>query len=150
MATAIKRLIFDYINQEHRWKITLLQKWEDIIGPMKQNVTLESISNDCIYLGVTHPAWAQELMMLAPMLKRKINTVLQEERVKEIRFRILKTKKPDPTKKNDQDNNSLQEDDPRQYALNNDEHKHLEKVEDNELRASLQNFLIHCKKTKRS
>lgn len=150
MAIAIKKLVVDCINQEHRWKITLFQEWERIIGPMKENVSLECITNDCIYLGVTHPAWAQELMMLAPMLKRKINTVLQQERVKEIRFRILKSKKPIPTKKSDQETDSLQELDPKRYALNNDEHAHLEKVEDTELRASLQKFLVHCKKTKRS
>lgn len=82
MARAIKEFLKGCIDRDAQWKIVLLKHWDDIIGPMKENVSLEYIKNNRLYLGVTHPAWAQELFLLSPILKKKINQLLKKELIK--------------------------------------------------------------------
>ena len=73
MSKCLKELLINIIPKEHSWKITLFQNWDNIIGSLKNKVIIDQIKDDVLYLGVVHPAWAQELHMLSPMLKAKIN-----------------------------------------------------------------------------
>lgn len=89
MKKDIASILNDIIPIEHRWKIDVLRQWDSIIGPLKGKVTIDAINGNVLVLGVTHPAWAQELLMLMPLLKQKINACCDRERIAVIRFRFI-------------------------------------------------------------
>lgn len=89
MAKQIQSILTQLIPDEHRWKINLLKEWDSIIGPLKGKVIVDKIQGEVLVLGVVHPAWAQELHMLMPLLKKKINACLDKERITVIRFRFI-------------------------------------------------------------
>ncbi len=93
MARQISELLRDFVSKEHNWKTKLLKDWGTIIGPLKNKVTVEKVEGKLLVLGVTHPAWAQELFLLSDMLKKKINSHLDREYIKIIRFKILQVRK---------------------------------------------------------
>lgn len=74
------------IPEEHRWKLELFTLWNTIIGHMKNKVSIEKIDNDILYLNVSHPAWAHELHLLSPLLKKKINAHFAQQKISTIRF----------------------------------------------------------------
>ncbi len=87
MAQPIKTLLASIIPENHRWKLAIFEAWPRIIGKLYHKVTIEKIEDDTIFLGVCHPAWAQELSLLTPVLKQKINACLAQATIKHIRFR---------------------------------------------------------------
>jgi hypothetical protein len=92
MIKNLKKCILNIIPQEHSWKIILLENWGDIIGELKNSITIEQIKEDVLFLGVVHPAWAQELLALSPLIKQKINAYFDKERIKTIRIKLKKNK----------------------------------------------------------
>src|SRR3989304_6289270 len=89
MAHHIHKILATVFPEEHRWKMDLFEHWDSLIGNLKGKVKIEKIENDVLTLGVVHPAWAQELYFFSGMLKDKINGVLNEERIRIIRFHTL-------------------------------------------------------------
>jgi len=154
MAKALKELLLGIIPQEHQWKITLFKNWDEIIGPMKDKVIIEKIEESVLVLGVAHPAWAQELFLLSPMLKQKINKYLQTERITRIRFKFLDLPglRSDTLKK--QAVSRVVEHDKQVISpvitLSDREKAMLESVHNRELRLSLEQFFQRCKKLKGS
>ena len=139
-----KKLLTTLVDRNHAWKLTLFEKWDSIIGSMKDKVRIEKISQDALVLGVCHPTWAQELSFLAPMLKQKINTALQEERIKTVHFRIVpfaaKTKPLCPTI------NQTTLDADEEHCFTFMEQSSLENVSSHELRQELAKFYVRCQK----
>ena len=151
MATPIKQLLSNLVDPEHAWKVTLLKNWEQIIGSMKNKVTLETIFDTHLLIGVTHPAWAHELSLLAPIITQKINAVLKEDRIKKLTFRVVNktTSAANHTLNQDNNDNRLKNQTSRSYSLTIQEYQALETVQDAELRASLELFFIRCSDLKR-
>ena len=81
------------IPQEHSWKIKLFGQWKNIIGHLSEKVRIEKITESSITLGVCHATWAHELFLLSPMIKKKINNLLREEKIKNIHFRTVTLEK---------------------------------------------------------
>ena len=141
--------LLDIIPREHRWKIELLKQWETIIGKLKDKVRIEKICDDSIILGVCHPTWAQELFFLLPMLKEKINAVLQKKQITNIRIRTTnfienKQTVSSPSSKYGTINKGYQN---RQIEHNLTIHEHalLQTIKNNELQAVLAQFYLRCK-----
>lgn len=86
MSRPIKCFIDNIIPPQYQWKLELFILWDKIIGHMKSKVSIEKIDNDILYLNVSHPAWAQELHLLSPLLKKKINAHFDEPKITAIRF----------------------------------------------------------------
>ena len=154
MSQQIKNILEKIIPYDQKWKIKLLQNWNTIIGHMKDKVIIEQIKNNTLLLGVSHPAWAQELHLLSPLLKKKINNFLKKNQIKEIRFRVKSPKTKNKTNLHEQrikavQNNSLQNNSPTIYALSNKEKKTLTSIKDKEFQTSIKTFLIRCKANKR-
>jgi hypothetical protein len=82
------------IPVEHRWKYLLFKKWDSIIGSLQGKVYIQHIYDQTILLRVSHPCWAQELLMMSAMLKKKINKVINNDTIKEIRFSYQSFIKP--------------------------------------------------------
>lgn len=151
MANHVHHLLLSVIPQEHRWKIILFQQWESIIGSLKDKVKIEKIQNDALFLTVSHPSWAHELLMLSGLLRKKINNALQEERIKTIRF-SSSSFKPTPESPSEK-NSSLfiplsPQEEITSVTLNAQERKTLDHVPCDDLRSVLEQFFVRCHKTK--
>lgn len=89
MAKTIASLLTHTLPAAQRWKMTLFEHWPAVIGDVGEHVRIEKIYDSVLVLGVTHPAWAQELLLLSEVLRKKINTYLKQERIEKIRFRVV-------------------------------------------------------------
>ena len=115
-----------------------MRKWDDIIGDLKDKVSIECIQNNVLVLGVSHPAWAQELYFLSDTLKMKINEALQEDRIKDIRFKtVVLKKRSEKTKKNNKKNGRSSRKDIQSVTLSDEESVCLKQVKDDGLRGAL-------------
>ncbi len=96
MIKDLKTILSGIIQAEHTWKITLLKRWDVIIGPMRDVVTIEKIDDTTLLLAVTHPTWAQELQSLLPTLLIKINAELKDHQILQIKcaYRSRRAVKP--------------------------------------------------------
>lgn len=86
MSKPIGQFLEHCIPEEHRWKVNLFAQWSTIIGPLQERVAIQKIDGEILYLSVHHPAWAQEVALLAPRIKRAINRLFDTPKVTHIRF----------------------------------------------------------------
>lgn len=140
MNKSIKNCLLDIIPKEHSWKIILLENWENIIGDLKKTVTIEQINKDILFLGVVHPAWAQEISALAPVLIQKINVFLGKKYIKTIRIKLKQTAKPNKQQCKNKTKSGIE-----QPALTIKEIEFLNHIKDVGLREIMQNFYLKCK-----
>jgi hypothetical protein len=142
MTKAIQELLLEIIPKQHRWKVTLLKQWPSIIGSLDGKVIIEKITDNCLYLGVCHPSWAQELFILSSVIKQKINIALAENRIENIKFRVM----PQAQAKQvflhiKKTNNTVK----TNTSLSSKEKKCLSDVKNDILRTALEDFYIKCK-----
>lgn len=138
----IRACILNIIPTEHSWKISLLESWGNIVGDLKNTVTIEQIKGDVLFLGVEHPAWAQELMALLPVIKKNINGHFNEERIKAVRIRL---KKETPSKivhrvQAEQKKVAVKLDYSEEFALSC--------VKNDDLKLAMHDFYLKCKSKK--
>jgi hypothetical protein len=142
MIKNLKKCILNIIPQEHSWKIILLENWGDIIGELKNSITIEQIKEDVLFLGVVHPAWAQELLALSPLIKQKINSYFDKERIKTIRIKLKKNKPMEATTLNRKPWASSEKAAP---SLTVSEINTLNTIKSTDLRQVMQEFYLKCK-----
>jgi Dna[CI] antecedent, DciA len=140
MIKPINALLTSFLSKDH-WKNNLLDHWPDIIGNLYHRVTLEKIYNDTIILGVYDSAWLQELYLLSPVILESINTKLDQPRIKQLRFKQVTRKKTQQKTFSDNTKKST-----TTRTLTQKEQNALTKINDEELRNFLKNFLIRCYK----
>jgi len=148
VAKRIGELLHNFVQKDNNWKIKLFENWDFLVGPLKDKVSIEKIDRNLLILGVSHPAWAQELFMLSDMLRQKINSFLGKEYIKTIRFRFIEKNRDsnnfdDKTKQDDKldDKETL-----KKLYLTERERKNLSKVTDPELKDWLEKFCLCCKR----
>jgi len=139
---------------EHRWKIPLLCAWEKIIGPLKDKVALEKITDDSLVLIVCNSSWAQELFFLTPVLKQRVNEALKEERIKHIKFKTgtlparpsRKKISPPQQATTPRSNREYQQPLTSSFFMSTREAQALERVAQSGLRNEMASFYARCKK----
>jgi hypothetical protein len=142
----IKNFLEAIIPAEHRWKIALFKNWDTIIGSMHDKVIIDKIEDHTLHLGVSHPAWAQELFLLTPVLKQKINSYLGSERIKTIRFKFLDFSSISSAKIMQAERTEKAHAKPHvPYVLTDVEKATLEGITDTELRSDIEKFYARCK-----
>lgn len=156
MIKHISELLTSFVYPKDEWKIKLFDNWDKVVGDLKDKVTIIKIENKLLVLGVTHPAWAQELFMLSDVLKNRINSLFGKEHIKYIRFRTLKRKKYvykklkeeklDLTKKIFSKTNFNKASFNKNLSLTKNEYLSLTKIKDQELKENLKSFCFRCKK----
>ena len=146
MTSHIKTLLQPFFQSNNQpWKLNLLEKWPEIVGPLASKVTIEKIYQESITLGVYDSCWMQELYLLSTTLLETINRNLDRPRIKQVRFKLIgkksekKRKRTAPTHK----------DEPLTITLTQMEQKTLERITDPDLRAVLKSFLIRCYQEKK-
>lgn len=139
MAKSIKDMIDALVPNTTRWHTYLLENWASIMGPLHDKVRLEKVQDDTLVLGVFDACWMQELYLLTPMLLKTINDRLDKPYVKALRFRAAaqehRVKKEQPLRR------KLVI---KSRTLTVKEQKALAKIDDEQLRSALQQFLFHC------
>lgn len=149
MSEKIGLLLTKIIPQEHRWKLELFAQWDTIIGNLREKVRIEKVTERSIVLGVCHPAWAQELFFLIPLLKQKINAVLRNHVISDIRVRTTyhppKQQNPAPDRAQYGTINAEQRGQLTEQCLTISEHTSLETVKNKELQSALAQFCLRCK-----
>lgn len=149
MAKVLNQCLKTVVSEKHLWKVKLLEDWEKIAGKFKDNVIIEKIQEDLLILGVCHPAWAQELFLNSDNLKRKINKIFREEKIKKIQFRVVnfnllkKRQRPQQNLNVFKNQRSF-----KNLNLTPLEHSHLKKIKDEILQESLKQFCFCCKDRK--
>jgi hypothetical protein len=145
MAQHITDLLKNFIPSEHNWKLALFEKWPSIIGKLEGKVRIEKILNNVLVLGVCHPAWAQELLLLSPMLKKKINALFNEEKITVIRFKTVsfnkKIRKPRFVQ-------AFPKNNAEPIVLNSKERLTLNGVKNENLKKELERYCLRCKHIK--
>jgi len=146
MPKLVGTLLTNVIPKEHAWKLKLFGHWKAIIGNFRGRVRIEKITRNSITLGVSHATWAQELFMLTPILKQKINTFLQEERIKSIQFKTVRFSQNTSTSPTQEKTKPVPTP-VQEHCLTIPEHSQLQSVESPELARALEKFYIRCKQT---
>lgn len=139
MATPIKNLLDHLLSQNNNWQLQLLNSWPTIVGGIKTNVHILKIYENTLVIGVQDSCWLQELYLLSPMLIHMINQKLDQPRIKELRFKALGTSEK-KLKKETEPARKIQ----RNISLNAKEQETLASISDEQLRASLKEYLIRC------
>ena len=151
MAERVGDLLNNIFPKEHQWKIKLFQNWKEIIGSLEDKVRIEQLNDNTIVLGVYHPAWAQELLMLSNIIKQKINAILKENRIKKIKFRVVEFQKTKLVKVENSreykafiDKNKI-----KTIAFNPEERTSLDKIKNEDLKLSLKEYYFCCRLSKK-
>lgn len=139
MTQSLKDLLAAIAVEKQDWRWLLLNNWQQIMGPLHEQVRLEKVEEATLILGVYQSSWLQELYLLTPMLIKTINEHLGHDHIQNIKFRA--SVKKAVMQKNVR---------PRTYRpimpreLTRYETTALAKVEDEQLRSLLQTFLWRC------
>ena len=139
MVKPIKNILDTLFNAQTNWQVQLLQQWETIVGTLKTPVHLLKIFDDTVVIGVQDSCWMQELYLLSPWLIQSINNALDKPRIKHIRFRALGT-----TQKKEKKETQVCPTPKKIILLTHKENAVLTSVKDDQLRASLKEYLIRC------
>jgi hypothetical protein len=139
MAQSLKSLLTTLVEPDNNWKLMLLNNWKTIIGTMSEHVCIEKVHEDTVVLVVTDSCWLQEIYMLSQLILRKINQSLDQPRIKHLRFKQagIRKKRVVPTQPQRE----------KKYvsvALSPQERAALKKIDDPQLSAALEQFLIRC------
>lgn len=143
MSKPIGSFLTKIIDQEHVWKTKLFGQWNSIVGNLKGKARIEKITDNSLTIGVCHATWAQELFLLTPIIKKKINKILKEEKIKKINFRTVKfEKKSSFTKATADREKRAKKNRQKEHNLSITKGANLENVGCNELAQALEEFYI--------
>ncbi len=137
MTVAIKKLLDSLLTcSQSDWRLTLLQKWEQLAGPLHKRVRFEKVEDDVLILGVYDVHWMQELYLLSRTICNQLNTALGGTYIRQIKFKLIEPhkitiKQSDPVTKDI----AYQE-----HTLTAAESQALAAVKDEDLRKSLYLF----------
>ena len=143
----ISQLLNNFVPTNDEWKVKLFNNWDKVLGNLSEKVFILKVERNFLLLGVTHPALAHEMFMLSDVLKNKINSLFDRERIKHIRFQVVKKQQNLFAQQVNQDLEKIC-DQPviKKISLNRVEYSSLSKVKDNELKGLLKDFYLKSKK----
>lgn len=146
MTTHIKALLSPLLQKkEQSWKISLLNKWPEIMGTLSNHVSIEKIQDDTIILGVQNSSWLQELYLMGPTILETINKSLDQPRFKTIRFKQRGTKIP----RKKEHTRSAPSFWSAPVTISDSEQRALNRIEDSSLKEVLHAFLVRCHREKK-
>lgn len=120
------------------WRMALIAQWPQIVGDVARYACIERIEGEILIIGVHNAVWLQELYLLAPVLRQKINQTLGKPLIKQIRFRHC-NQHTVPQRKNTYVTTPH-----NNRPLTSKEQAALNSLHDKELGTHLRNFLQRC------
>jgi len=143
MPRIIAHIIETVIKPPHAWHYTLVSHWHTIMGNLSTKAIIDRIEGNIVTLGVYDACWLQELYLLAPILRDRLNQMLDQPYIKELRFKrtgkkrksrlLIKTSAPTPLS--------------APIILTNSEQHALKKIDDPVLKEVLIAFRSRCQRS---
>ena len=140
MTQKIDTILRTFLAHETNWKMTLLRNWSEIMGNLSSKVQIEKILDDTLVLGVYDSCWLQELYLLSPMLLKKINATLENNVIKQLRFKKIGVTKQRAAIAEKNSSRATR----ASVPLKESEQKALDGITDPQLRELLTQFLARC------
>jgi hypothetical protein len=145
MIKPLKHFLTALIPEHHLWKLELFKKWETIVGKhLKDKIFIEKIDKGVLYLTASHPVWAQELLLLSPLIKEHINAQFSEKKVTAIKFCASPSRTHQPVQQ-PQKTVSSRPPSPVPQKLNSQEYALLASLRSPELQSAIAAYFIRCK-----
>jgi predicted nucleic acid-binding Zn ribbon protein len=70
-----------------RWRLE--QEWSAVVGPTISQQTVPcAFERGVLFIYVKHPAWAQELRFFSDSIKEKVNTHLNQQWARDVKFTL--------------------------------------------------------------
>lgn len=139
MNKPLKNLLESIISPESDWKISLLSRWQEVVGGLKTKVRLEKISDDTLVIGVYDSAWMQEIFMLSNVILQKVQKVVGKDKIKKIRFKLVDEKKLFQYINKSNPNNL-----DKIFKIEPKFKRALENIKDTQLQTALEKYLVQC------
>lgn len=139
MAKALHEIIATCLPTDN-WRLMLIKEWPRILGPLSSKVSVESIHDGTIVLGVNDACLMQELFLLSPLIVSTIqktigNSYIKHVRLKRTEMMIYQKKSSQKTERPCAQ---------KAVSLTRVETHALECVTDLELREALKNYCMRC------
>lgn len=148
MSKKIADILQTIIAAESTWKLTLLRAWPNIIGKLADKVGIFAIEDDRLILQTSHPAWAQELNFLSPLILEKISDLVGTGMIRSISFKIIKRQHQQSAQNRTNGENPLHSSPISTYVMTKQETSKLDKLQDEQLRKALRDYLLRTKARK--
>ncbi len=121
------------------WRLTLLKEWPTIFGPLSSRVSIESITDATLVLGVSDACLMQELYLLSPLILSTVQKSIGNGYIKQVRLKrtqMVTYQKPYKNMHIAYPKKSV--------ALTRAEAHALECIDDSELKEALRMYCIRC------
>ncbi len=141
----IADILQNIIPNDVTWKLKLLRAWPEIVGKLAERVTIFTIEDDRLILQTSHPAWAQELSFLAPLIHEKIDALIGPQIIRAISFKITNRRAAPIGASSSRSAQSLHSRQPTPYAMTTVETAKLEALQDDQLKQVLRDYLLRTK-----
>lgn len=141
----IADILQSIIPDDVAWKLKLLRAWPSIVGKLAERVTIFTIEDDRLILQTSHPAWAQELSFLSPLIHEKIDALIGPRIIRTISFKITNRRTAPTGTSSPRNAQSLHSSKPAPYAMTKQEAAKLEAVQDEQLKDVLRDYLLRTK-----
>lgn len=139
MAKALHEIIATCLPTNN-WRLMLIKEWPTILGPLSNRVSIESIHEGTIVLGVNDACLMQELYLLSPLIVSTIQKTIGNSYIKQVRL-----KRTEMTVYQSRSSQTIQRPCAQKtVSLTRVETHALECVNDLELREALKKYCIRC------
>lgn len=134
--------ILMFVEAKHRWKIIILQNWNDIFGSFARDLGLVKIEDNVLRLYSLNYCVAQEVFFQANFFIDRINCILNEKKIIKLTFckRVLLAPKQLPCYKKNSTSKFVAERD----IISPEALQVLAKIKSEGLRQSLQKIFLRC------
>lgn len=136
------------VASKYKWKLNILNNWGKIIGGFNGKVIIYQIMDDLLILGVNNPALSQELFCVSNVLKRRINSFLDKDRIKNIRFKYMDFSFKNDSLENDKIvpiKQTMQLQQTIGVLIDERVVKCFDNIQDKELKKEIKKFFVRCK-----
>jgi hypothetical protein len=144
-----EQIILASINKEDCWKIKIVTNWHTLVGESLVNqVILQGISSDKMFITVKNSCLAQELMLQKKALLQKFNQYLGKKLLNDISFKVGSgiTQKKISQKSSAAPVSIVKYKITTSPIINNKEEESLQKIKSSSLQTILKKLLVNSKK----
>jgi glutaredoxin-related protein len=145
VSTKIADILQNIVSPEVAWKVNLFKSWPDIVGKLADKVTIFAIEQDRLVLQTMHPAWAQELNFLSPLILEKISGLVGPNVIRTISFKIIRRQAAQFAQHATRNGNPLHSLATSSYVMTKQEAAKLDVLQDEQLRTALRDYLLRTK-----
>lgn len=132
----ILRALFDKLDSGGKQYVALISGWQQIVGErLAAHTRIADIAGATLVVEADHPAWIQTLMFEQRRILDRVRTRYPQFQISALRVRLAGSQERSNADESEPTAGSRQEQSP---PIEADERKMIERIEDDELRSSLE------------